>query len=209
MRSAVAPPARVNPYLLWLPLAALTLYWLLAWAGLAPSGFTWGFLRLTGVIGYLLLALSMASGALLAARFTPPAWLAKPLQLGWHGLTAGSGLALVGIHVALSLVGTHYPQPLAGVLVPGQATFSPVAMGLGTVGTYLLLAPYLSFAGRRVLGPRWVKGLHLLAYPGFAAGTLHGVLVGSDRLAWLYLGALALVAFTVAIRLVEGRRRAP
>lgn len=209
MTSTVAPAPRVNRYLLWLPLAVVSFYWLLAWTGLVPGGFTWAFLRLTGVIGYLLLALSVASGALLSARFTPPAWLAKPLQYGWHGLTAGSGLALVGIHIALSLVGTHYPQPLAGVLVPGLATFSPFAMGLGTVGTYLLVAPYLSFAGRRVLGPRWVKGLHLLAYPGFAAGTLHGVLVGTDRLAWLYLGSVALVAFTVAIRLVERRRVAP
>ena len=209
MTSTMARAPRLNRYLLGLPLATLTLYWLLAWAGLAPRGFTWAFLSLTGVIGYLLLTLSVASGALLATRFTPPAWLAKPLQFGWHGLTAGSGLALVGVHVAFSLVTEHFPQPLAGALVPGLATYEPAAMGLGTVGTYLLLAPYLSFAGRRVLGPKWVKGLHLLAYPGFAAGTLHGVMGGSDRLAWLYLGALALVAFTVAVRLVEGRRRAP
>lgn len=208
MTTAPAPAPRVDRYLLWLPLAALTLYWLLAWAGLAPSGWTWAFLRLTGVIGYLLLAMSVASGALLATRFTPPAWLAKPLQYGWHGLTAGSGLALVGIHGALALVGTH-AQPLAGVLVPGLATFSPLGLGLGTVGTYLLLAPYLSFAKRRVLGQRWVKALHLLAYPGFLASTLHGMLAGSDRLEWLYLGALALIGFTLALRLLEGRRRAP
>jgi len=197
--------SRLNRYLVWLPLAALSLYWLLAYAGLAPGEWTWGFLRLTGVIGYALLALSVASGALLAARFAPPAWLAKPLQYGWHGLTAGSGLALVGIHVALSLVSAHYPQSLDGVLVPGLATFSPFAMGLGTIGTYLLLAPYLSFAGRRVLSGRWVKVFHLFAYPGFAAGTLHGMLIGSDRLAWLYLAGLALVAFTVSVRLAEGR----
>jgi len=200
------PP--VNRLLVWLPLAAVTMYWVLAYAGLTPSGWTWGFLRLTGVIGYLLLALSVASGALLSARFVPPPWLAKPLQYGWHGLMAGSGIVLVGIHVALTLVDSYYPQPLSGVLVPGMATYSPVAMGLGTVATYFMLAPYLGFAWRRRLGTKWAKMLHLLAYPGFVTGTLHGVLLGSDRLAWLYLGALTLVAFTFALRLMAGREAA-
>lgn len=209
MTASSATTNAVNPYLLWLPPAALGVYWLLAFAGVVPGEWTWAFLRLTGIIGYLLLALSVASGALLSARFTPPTWLAKPLQYGWHGLTAGSGLALVAIHVALSLVTDHYPLPLLGALVPGMATFEPLGNGLGTLGAYLLLAPYVSFAGRRLLSPKWVKALHLLAYPGFVAGTLHGVLVGTDQLAWLYLGALVLVAFTVAIRLLERRRTAP
>lgn len=204
-----APTPQVNPFLLWLPPTALGLYWLLAYAGVAPGEWTWAFLRLTGSMGYVLLALSVASGALLSARFAAPAWLAKPLQYGWHGLSAGSGLALVGIHVALSLVTTHYPQSLLGALVPGLATFEPLGMALGTLGTYLLLAPYISFAGRRLLSPRWVKALHLLAYPGFVAGTLHGMLAGTDRLAWLYLGALTLVAFAVAFRLLERRRASP
>ncbi len=197
---------QVNRYLLWGPVVALGAFWLLAYAGLAPSAWVWAFLRLTGVIGYLLLALSVASGALLSARFTPPPWLAKPLQYGWHGLTAGSGLVLVAVHVALSLVGTTHSQPLVGVLVPGMATFSPFAMGLGTVASYFMLAPFLTFAWRRKLPAKWVKLLHLLAYPAFVAGTLHGVLMGSDRLGWAYLGAVTLVAFTFAIRMVEGRR---
>lgn len=200
---------RVNRLLIWLPLTALTLYWLLAYAGEAPGAWTWGFLRVSGIIGYALLTVSVASGALLAARFTPPDWLAKPLQYGWHGLTAGSGLALVAIHVAFSLVTEHYPQTLAAVLLPGTASFEPVAMAFGTLGTYLLLAPYVTFAAKRRLRPTWVKRLHLMAYPGFVAGTLHGILGGSDRLAWLYIAAMALVSFTVAIRLVERRRATP
>ena len=209
MTAASATRPTLDRYLLWLPLGALTIYWLLAYAGAAPGSWTWAFLRLSGIIGYLLLTLSVASGALLAARFTPPAWLAKALQYGWHGLTAGSGLALVGIHVAFSLVTEHYRQSLVGALVPGMASFEPFAMGLGTLGTYLLLAPYVTFAAKRRLGPAWTKRLHLLAYPGFAAGTLHGVLGGSDRIAWLYLGALAVVAFTLTLRLVERRPTAP
>lgn len=199
---------RATRLLIWLPLATLTLYWLFAYAGRAPGEWTWAFLRMSGIIGYALLTLSIASGALLAARFTPPNWLSKPLQYGWHGLTAGSGLALVAVHVAFSLVTEHYPQSLAAALVPGMASFEPVAMGLGTLGTYLLLAPYITFAAKRRLTPVWVKRLHLLAYPGFVAGTLHGIFGGSDQLAWLYVGAMVLVAFTVAIRLAERHRAA-
>ncbi len=197
-----------NDLLIYAPLAGLAALWALAYLGLAPEGMVWLLLRLSGVIGYVLLALSVAFGALTASRYLP-GWLSKPLQFGWHGLFSGAGLVLVALHGALVLVDAHHPQTLVAVLVPGAATFAPAALALGTVASYFMLVPYVSYVRRKGLPPRWVKALHLLAYPSFLLATAHGVMVGSDRLLWLYLPALALVAWASTIRLLERRRTAP
>lgn len=197
-----------NDLLIAAPLAALAALWALAYLGFAPDGMVWLLLRLSGVIAYALLALSVAFGALTASRYLPT-WLAKPLQFGWHGLFSGAGLLLVALHGALVLVDAHYPQTLVGVLVPGAATFAPVALGLGTVAGYFMLVPYVSYVRRKGLPAKWVKALHLLAYPSFLAATAHGVLVGSDRLLWLYLPALAVVAWATTVRVLERRRTTP
>lgn len=164
-------------------------------------------MRLGGVVGYAALAASVVLGAMTSSRYMP-AWLAKPLQFGWHGVLSGFGLVAIAVHVAFSLVDAQYPQTLAGVLVPGLATYAPFALALGTLATYATVVVYASIARQRQLPRTWVKRLHLLAYPAFAFATLHGVFAGSDRLAWLYLSALALVALATSVRMVEHRSAA-
>ena len=186
---------------------ALVVVWLAAWTGRAPDGLAWTFLRLSGVVGYAALAMSVAAGALTSSRYVP-SWLAKPLQYGWHGVLSGFGLVAIGVHGAFSLVDAQFPQTLTGVLVPGLASYAPVALALGTLASYAILVVYASFVRQRSLPRVWVKRLHLLAYPAFALGTLHGVFAGSDRLAWLYLSALALVSLTTSVRVLERRPKA-
>lgn len=188
--------------------AAVSALWFAAWRGWTPEPLAWSFLRLSGVIGYAAIAASVALGALSSSRYVP-GWLAKPLQFGWHGLLSGFGLASIAVHGAFSIVDASYPQTVAAVLVPGLATYAPVALGLGTLATYALATVYGSFALRRRLSRPWVKRLHLLAYPGFALSTLHGVFAGSDRLTWLYLPAIAMVALATGVRWLERRREAP
>lgn len=188
--------------------AALGTLWLAAWAGWTPEALAWTFLRLSGVVGYAALAVSVTLGALTSSRYVP-AWLAKPLQYGWHGVLSGFGLVATVVHGAFALVDAQYPQSLAGVLVPGLASYAPVALAFGTLAAYATLVVYVSFARKHRLARVWVKRLHLLAYPAFALATLHGVFAGSDRLAWLYLPALALVALATSVRMLEQRSQAP
>lgn len=188
--------------------AALGALWLAAWAGWTPEALAWTFLRMSGVVGYAALAASVTLGALTSSRYVP-AWLAKPLQYGWHGVLSGFGLAATFVHGAFALVDAQYPQTLSGVLVPGLASYAPFALALGTLAAYATLVVYVSFARKHQLARVWVKRLHLLAYPGFAMATLHGVFAGSDRLAWLYLPALVLVALATSVRVLERRSGAP
>lgn len=187
-------------------LALLAALWTAGWRGAAPDGWVWVAMRLSGVVGYAALALTVALGALTRSRYLPT-WLAKPLQFGWHGVLSGTGLVLVGAHVALTLVDAAYPQTLRGVLVPGLATYLPPALALGTLAAYAMVVPYVSYAFKRRLAPTWVRALHLFAYPAFGLATFHGIMAGSDRLPWLYPTALAVVTAATAVRLLERRGR--
>lgn len=193
-----------NEVLAGLSLAALAFVWLLAFNQLAPESLAWTLTRVSGVLGYSFLALSVALGALTASKYIPQ-WLSKALQYGWHGLLSGFSLALVGVHVAYTLVDTQYPQTLLGVLLPGLATYAPLALALGTLATYGMVTVYISFASKNKLPRRVWRTLHLLAYPSFILATLHGLWAGSDNLGLLYTGAAGMVIVTFLLRIFEVR----
>ena len=196
--------ASANEVLAAVLLAGVALTWALAARSATPEGLAWTLNRLAGVAAYVLLALSVSLGAVLKSRFVP-AWLARPLQYGWHGLMSGFGLALTAVHVAFVTVDTQKPQSLSQVLVPGAASYAPFALALGTLAAYAAVAVYLSFAARsRLSRPLWT-GLHLLAYPAFALATVHGWLAGSDHLTTLYLAGTGLAVIATLVRLTERR----
>ncbi len=196
--------ASLNDALVAVLLVGVALTWALAARSATPEGLAWTLNRLSGVAAYVLLAMSVSLGAVLKSRYVPT-WLARPMQYGWHGLLSGFGLALVAVHVAFVTVDTQKPQSLAAVLVPGRATYAPLALALGTLALYAAVAVYVSFAARtRLPRPLWT-GLHLLAFPAFILATVHGWLAGSDHLTALYAAGSILVVAAAGLRLMEGR----
>ena len=198
--------ASVNEILAAVLLAGVALTWALAARSATPEGLAWTLNRLAGVGAYALLSLSVSLGAVLQSRFVP-GWLARPLQYGWHGLLSGFALALTAVHVAFVTVDTQQPQSLAAILIPGRATYAPLALALGTLAAYAAVAVYLSFAARsRLSRPLWT-GLHLLAYPAFALATVHGWLAGSDHLSTMYLVGTGLAVLALVLRLTEKKEK--
>ncbi|WP_425146449.1 ferric reductase [Deinococcus sp.] len=179
-------------------LALLILAWGMAYKGTLAAGWGQSLLLQTGQVGYLLLAASCTLGALTC---TP--WLSRVfsrhLRSGWHGVLSGFALALGALHGAFSLVGPR-PLSLPGALVPGLAGLQTAAMAAGTLALWTLAAVYLSYALRNRLGMRASRTLHLLAYPAFAACTLHAVWVGHPGP--LYILASLAVGTALALRLV-------
>lgn len=196
--------ASLNELLTALLLTAVALTWALAARSATPEGLAWTLNRLAGVAAYALLSLSVSLGAALKSRFIPQ-WLVRPLQYGWHGLLSGFALALTAVHVAFVTVDTQKPQSLVAVLVPGRATYAPLALALGTLALYATLAVYVSFSSKSRLPRRLWTGLHLLAYPAFLLATVHGWLAGSDHLFPLYLAGTGLAVGATLLRLLEGR----
>ncbi len=199
-----APRPLAETLILTALVTATVVTWWAAATGATPTAFGWVFLRLSGIAGYAALTITVALGALTAGAVVPK-WLAKPLQYGWHGLLSGFGLGAVATHIAFTLIDAEYPQTLAAVLVPGLATYAPVALALGTLAFYAMVVVHGSFALRQRLPRRLVRGLHLLAYPAFVLATVHGLWAGSDRLPWLYPTGLGLVVLATAVRLLEPR----
>lgn len=194
-----------NEALAALLLGALGFAWLLSLLGLGPEPLAWMTLRMTGILAYLGLSLSVLMGVLLSSGHAP-AWLLRAAQYGWHGILSGFSLAASLVHGAFLLVDHLYPQNLAQVLVPGLTSVKPLEVGLGTLALYAMLVTYASFAWRARLPQKLWRGLHFLAYPAFLLATLHGSWAGSDPLKPLYLTALATTTLASGLRVL--RRRA-
>jgi sulfoxide reductase heme-binding subunit YedZ len=207
-----APPAthpitgdRVNTVLA-LVLAALLLgSFVLSALHLTAGPLAWSLLRATGVVAYLALTVTVTFGALLGSRFAP-VWLVRAQQYGWHGLLSGFALMLGSIHGLFLTVDGKYAQPLSALLVPGTSTFSPLAVGMGTLSLYALALVYGSTLWRKFLSVRVWRAVHLVAYPAFALLTVHGLLIGSDHLGLLYSLSVIAVALTFGLRFLEETR---
>ncbi|WP_161884358.1 ferric reductase-like transmembrane domain-containing protein [Deinococcus alpinitundrae] len=201
----------INAALAFLLAALLIGGFMLSALNLTSGPLAYSLLRASGIVAYLALAMTVTFGALLGSRYAP-AWLARAQQYGWHGLMSGFALVLGSAHGLFLTVDGQYAQPLSALLIPGTSNFAPLAVGLGTLGTYTLALVYLSTLWRKHLSVRVWRAVHLMSYPAFALLTLHGILSGSDNLGLLYGAAVAAVTLTFGLRFSEmvshGSRRA-
>lgn len=127
-----------------------------------------------------------------------------------HAALGALTLLLVMGHVVALVLDTYAGVGLLGAVVPGQASYRPVAVALGTISIYLgvLVGGSAALAGRLVRRA-WLP-IHRVALAVFATGWLHGVLAGSDTasLRWLYVATGLPVVFLAASRQVARRSAA-
>ncbi|WP_284704384.1 hypothetical protein [Nocardioides bruguierae] len=190
---------------------------------------TWFLERGTGVTLVVLLSLTTALGVLTVgdprggrpaggdggARL--PRFVVRALH---RNLALLSVLVLAG-HVVTSVLHDWVGLRWIDVVVPGLASWQRLGVALGTLATDLVLLVLLTTALRARLGRRAWAGVHLTAWLAWAAGTLHGVLVGTDlaglrtlqpSLGWAEvatLGSVLLVGLAALARLgllVRARR---
>ena len=183
-------------------LALLVLAWGMAYKGTLAVGWSRSLLLQTGEFGYLLLAASCTLGALIGTPLLP-ALLSRSVKTGWHGVLSGFALTLGVVHGAFSLVGPRALEVQA-VLIPGRSDFQTSSMAAGSLALWLLAAVYVTSALRGRVGIRASRALHLLAYPAFAAATLHAVWAGHPGP--LYTLSSLAVGLALAARLLTLRR---
>ena len=163
----------------WLPHVSASLL------GFAPKGY-WYLSRMSALVAYSLLWLSMALGLSMTNRLVR-AWPGGPTAFDLHQHASLLGLAFALFH-ALVLMGDHYINySLAQVLMPFASTaYRPLWVGLGQIGLYLMVLVGLSFYVRGVTGRRFWRLLHYLSFVVFLLGLAHGVLSGTDTTtAWV------------------------
>ncbi len=192
-------PSWLNMILTGLLLGLVALAWGLSWSGTLSGVWQRTLLTQSGQFAYLLLTFTTTTGPLIGTAFAPK-WLNAANKTGWHGIASGFSLVVASIHGLFSLLGNN-ALSLPEVLVPGLASFRTVPMAAGTLGLWLMLLVYVTFALRNKIGIKAARALHLLAYPAFIASTLHPILLNPDHLELMYvLGAIA-VGIALAVRL--------
>lgn len=197
----------------WVPGLAQTL------TGETPKAY-WYLARVSGLVAYALLWLSMSLGVALTNRLAR-LWPGGPAAYDVHQHTSLLGLAFALFH-ALILLGDRFAAytPIQ-LLVPfAAAAYRPVWVGLGQLGFYGLAVVGLSFYFRPVSGPKVWRAIHFLSFLVYGLALLHGLFSGTDTGAasitlfyWVTSGSLLfLISYRVLGRFMSrpaGRAEAP
>jgi predicted ferric reductase len=131
-----------------------------------------------------------------------------------HRVGAGLGLGVLALHVGTILADSFAHVGVTGALIPFTSGYRATAVALGTLAAYLFVTvAVLGFARGRMAASagatRVWRGVHTLAYLGWAAAVVHGFTAGTDSgVGWVrfvYLASIAAVAGAFAGRLTHVR----
>jgi methionine sulfoxide reductase heme-binding subunit len=198
--------SKLNSAITFALLGLLALAWVLTWQGTLDMEWSKTLLVQSGKFSYSLLTFSSTIGPLIGTRFLPN-WLNASLKTGWHGVTAGFALVLGVIHGLFTMDGPG-SMSIPEVLVPGLA-LQPrtLTAAAGTIGLWLMLAAYVTYALRNRIGMKAARILHLLSYPAFIAITLHSIWLGHGRVDAGYVVSSVAVGLALVVRLGTLARR--
>lgn len=175
----------------------------------------WYLSRSSGIVAMALLVASVVWGVLLATRALKPhdrpAWL-----LDLHRWLGGMALVMTGLHMLGLVLDGWVSFGFAELFVPGASPYRPLAVALGVVSMYVMVAVQASAYMRRRLPARVWRGIHVSSYGVIWTATIHAGMAGSDTVNRAYrVLALLLTMIAVAatvIRVVapaRGTRSAP
>lgn len=172
----------------------------------------WYLTRASALIAWVLLTASVLWGILLSTRvmrrIDNPAWLQD-----LHRYLGGMTIAMVALHMVTLMLDPWLKFNASEVLVPFATDFKPIAIALGIVAFYGLLAVQASSLMMKILPRKFWKGLHYTSYVVLLLVSLHAGWSGTDVSTWWYR-ILAIVLISVAtiavvIRIVTGTSTAP
>ncbi len=157
----------------------------------------WYLSRSSGIVALVLLVLSLVWGVLLATRalkpYDRPAWL-----LDLHRWLGGMALVMTGLHMLGLYLDGYIDYGFTELLVPGTSEYRPVAVAIGVLSFYVMVAVQATSYMRRWLSKRVWMGVHLLSYGLVWGAAIHAGMAGTDTVNRLYQG-LALVLTMVAV----------
>jgi methionine sulfoxide reductase heme-binding subunit len=159
-----------------------------------------------GVISMVLLTAVVLLGILVNRRVgQPPA-----AGVSLHRITALVALAFLALHIVAAIEAPYARIGVAAVFVPFAEPGSPLWIGLGAIGTDLMLVLIGTSLLRRRVGRRTWRALHWLAYACWPAAMAHSLGIGAGlragKLLDLALACIAAVLAAVAWRIGAARR---
>lgn len=171
----------------------------------------WYVARASGLVAWALVVASVVWGLWLAGRVTrklpPPAW-----TLDLHRFLGGLTVSFVVVHVIALVADTYVHFGWSELFVPLASKWRPWPVAFGIVALYLLLAVEITSLLMRHLPRRLWRFVHLGSFALAFLGTVHGLTAGADAaqpaVRWAVVGACALVATALTIRLLLPLARA-
>jgi DMSO/TMAO reductase YedYZ heme-binding membrane subunit len=169
----------------------------------------WYVSRSSGLITWALVAASIVWGITLSSRLVRrrgiPAWL-----LDLHRYLAALSLIFTVVHI-LGLVADNYVYfGWKELFVPMASKWRPGPTAWGIVAFYILVAIEVTSLLMRKMPRKYWHGIHLLAYPLFILGTVHGFQTGADKgnklVQW---GALLVIELVVGLTLFRALTYTP
>jgi DMSO/TMAO reductase YedYZ heme-binding membrane subunit len=159
---------------------------------------TWWYLsRSSGIVALVLLVMSVVWGVLLATRalkpIDRPAWL-----LDLHRWLGGTALVMTGLHLVGLYLDGYVRFGFTELFVPCTSEYRPLAVAIGILSFYVMIAVQLTSYLRRWLSKRVWHGIHLLSYGLVWGAAIHAGLAGTDTVNRAYQ-VLALVLTLVAV----------
>jgi sulfoxide reductase heme-binding subunit YedZ len=163
--------------------------------------------RGTGVVSLLLLTVVMALGV--GSRSGRPVFgLPRFAVVALHRSASMMAVAFLAIHVVTLLLDPQAELRLVDLVLPFDASYRPLWMGLGTVGLDVMAAVFVTSLLRHRLGVRAWRAVHWLAYVSWPVAVLHTVGTGTDRSTWWLLAltglSIGVVGTATLWRLTEG-----
>ena len=154
----------------------------------------WYATRATGIVALVLLTGTVMLGVTGTARVASRRW-PRVVTAGLHRNLALTATALVGVHVATTVLDPFASIGLVAAFVPFSSDYRPLWLSLGAVALDLLLAVLVTSLLRDRIGRRAWQAVHLLVYACWPVALWHGLGTGTDtRLPWVLLIDLACVA---------------
>src|ERR1700761_6219679 len=138
----------------------------------------WYLTRGTGLMALLLLTASVALGIVETNEWRSPAW-PRFVPAGLHRNLSLLSVAFVAVHVATTVVDGFAPIGWLDAVVPFRSPYRPLWLGLGAVGTDLLLAVVATSLVRLRLGYRAWRAVHWAAYGCWPIALVHALGTGT------------------------------
>jgi sulfoxide reductase heme-binding subunit YedZ len=172
----------------------------------------WYLTRGSGAITLILLTLTVALGVANVERLRTAA-LPRFAMQALHRNVSLLAVAFLVIHVATSVLDGFVSIRWIDAIVPFDAAYRPLWLGLGAVACDLVIALIATSLLRRRLGYRAWRATHWLAYASWPVAVLHSVGTGSDAgKTWMLavlVGCGIVMAGAVAVRLADVFRATP
>ncbi|MHB1980889.1 MAG: ferric reductase-like transmembrane domain-containing protein [Sulfobacillus sp.] len=162
----------------------------------------WLLARTSGLAAFVLLTLIVVLGILLSHPRNLVEWKFSKIIIVWHRYLTVLTFGLVALHIGAIIADSYAKVGLLGAAIPGLSVYRTWPVALGTITLYGMIVLTATAANPKWLGgARWLT-VHRFSIAVFVVAWMHGVLAGTDTLAFtpLYILAGGAVGFAYAGR---------